>query len=154
MLNPRSAVACALVAIGLWSCAPSGSFPPPIPSPVAEWTISLAQSGGFAGVNLLVRVDSDGTITAHNGRSGGEVTLPLSKSDLQEVERLLVGLELKSPNGARSACADCFLYDLEISLNGRTTRWQGDDTTLHESGVEDLIWLLGRLRDQALTGAF
>jgi hypothetical protein len=111
------------------------------------------QSGGFAGVNLAVLVKSDGEITAQDVRSGREVTKPLSDSDMQELERLLAALDLGGARAAPSACADCFLYDLEISGHGATDRWRGDDTTLDESGAGDLIRLLVQLRDEALSGA-
>ena len=152
MSNSRRAI-CFLVIASLTSCAPPTSFPPPIPSPDWNWTIALVKSGGFAGVDLRVRAESTGELGASDVHSGREVRKPLSASDVRELEALLAVLSLRRPGGAPSACADCFLYDLEITSRGRTSYWRGDDTTLEASGAADLIRLLERLRDAALSSA-
>ena len=153
MSNAKLSVICMLVCSGLLSCAPPTSFPPPAPSPAWAWTIDLAQSGGFAGVNLTVRVDSNGEITARDVRRGREIHRPLADSARRELEGLLTSLRLRGPGGVPSVCADCFLYGLEIKSRGQDASWRGDDTTLVDSGAADLIRLLGRLRDEALSGA-
>jgi hypothetical protein len=153
MSNLRFALQLAFVAMTLSACAPSTPFPPPIPSPAENWTIVLKQSGGFAGVSLTVRVESDGAMTATEARGGREVTKPVSHSDMRAVERVLDALILHGQGGERSTCADCFLYELQITNLGGTIEWRGDDTTLDESGAGELVRLLGRLRDEALSGA-
>ena len=153
MSKAKQAVFHVLLAIILWSCEPWRPFPPPVPSPARNWTVVLAQSGGFAGVNLVVRVASDGEITAQDGRNGRETTKHLSDSDLKELERLLANVNLGDSSAEPSACADCFLYELEITGFGQTTHWRGDDTTLETSGMGDVIRFLGKLRDEALAVA-
>src|SRR5574340_291227 len=153
MTNSTRAAICLLVIASLSSCAPPTSCPPPIPSPNSNWTISLAQTGGFAGVNLRVRADSTGALSASDVRSGREIRRPLSASDVDDLEGLLAVLSLHDAGGAPSVCADCFLYDLEITNRGETSIWRGDDTTLDVSGAADLIQLLQELRDSALSNA-
>jgi hypothetical protein len=153
MSNAKLAVLCVMTAAGILSCTSRVAFPPPIASPANDWSLVLVQSGGFAGVNLTIQADSDGKITAKDARSGREITRPLSDSKLQELGALLAALDVRGDRGATSACADCFLYDLEITGPGGTTRWRGDDTTLDGSGTENLIRLLVKLRDEALSGA-
>ena len=153
MSNSKRAAVCLALVVGLSSCAPPTSFPPPIPSPSKTWNITLSQAGGFAGVDLRVRADSNGALSASDALSGRQIRKPLSASDVKDLEALLVELRLRHPGGTPSACADCFLYDLEITNRGQTGYWRGDDTTLDASGAADLIGLLKRLRDQALSNA-
>ena len=103
-------------------------------------------------MNLSVRVTNHGSISAEDMRHGREVTKTLSIGDSQELERLLAAATLGGSADAPSACADCFLYDLDIKRFGQSTRWRGDDTTLDASGMADLIRLLIKLRDEALSG--
>ncbi len=152
MKNMRLAGFALLLAVALGSCTPWRPFPPPAPSPVPNWTVVLTQSGGFAGVNLVVRVEGIGTITAEDMRRGIVVTKQLPDTDMHELERLLSAASLDRASRVPSGCADCFLYDLEITALGKTSGWRGDDTTLASSGADDLIRFLGALRDGALAG--
>ena len=49
-----------------------------------------------------------------------------------------------------SACADCFIYDLQLTSGGKIVQIQADDITLPDSGVAELIRFLRELRDRAL----
>jgi hypothetical protein len=153
MLNLRLALYLAWLAVAACACGPLTPFPPPVPSPAKIWSIVLAQSGGFAGVSLTVRIQSDGTLTATDARGGREITKPLAAADAIQVERLLNAVNLRDAGGAHSNCADCFSYDLQIIGPREPTRWQGDDTGINDSGVAELIRFLVRLRDEALAGA-
>ncbi len=152
MWNSKLAVFSVLLAVALGGCAPWRSFPPPVPSPAPIWSVVLSQSGGFAGVNLAVRVDGIGIIMAEDKRRGIVVTKPLADTDLRQLERLLAATSLSDAGRAPSGCADCFLYELEITRLGKTTRWRGDDTTLDSSGADELIRFLQELRDGAVSG--
>lgn len=138
----------------LASCSPFASTKPasqPLPSPGQDWSAVLTQTGGFAGVDLTVEVASDGQLTARDQRTGREVTEKLSPQSRSKLSRLILATESSARGQMKqSACADCFLYELQIQMNGRTSYTRVDDTRLQDSGVADLIAFLQDLRDGAL----
>jgi hypothetical protein len=115
--------------------------------------VELAQSGGFAGVNLRVEIDRAGVLTATDARAAQEVTKTLSQPELIELDQLLEGAVHNESTETHSACADCFTYDLQISGALESIRWRGDDATLASSGFERLIAFLIDLRQRALASA-
>lgn len=152
----------------LSACGPAvlqAEGPQPFASPVdlqtqpsfsGPWSLSLTQSGGFAGVMLTVQVSSDGKLTAEDQRSGRSVTQTLPAGTLAKLAELTSSVASTAsgagPKPQKSSCRDCFLYDLQVTSAGRTARIQADDTTLGASGAQELIGLLRQLRDGALRG--
>jgi len=49
-----------------------------------------------------------------------------------------------------NGCADCFVYDLEIQVNGEKLSVQLNDISLPNSGLEPLVTYLRGLIDTAL----
>ncbi len=153
MLNKTFLFATLALMAFLAGCArplPTSSAPQPLPSPAADWTMTLTQSGGFAGVMLKVVVSSDGKLTAEDQRSGRTVTQHLTADAVARLASLSSGLVVTTPAESRSGCADCFIYDLQVDAGGRSVQIHADDTTLADSGAEDLIRTLQGLRDAAL----
>jgi hypothetical protein len=111
----------------------------------------LTQTGGFAGVHLVIHVTSAGGIKAEDQRTGRTATLRLSPEELSELDSLRRALTSQQTERLPSACADCFIYDLEIGSNTGIIRVQADDTTLAASGAQALIEHLRELRDRALS---
>ncbi len=144
--------AMALIAI-LSACGrllPIGSAPQPLPSPGENWTIKLTQSGGIAGVMQTLEVSSDGQLKAADQRSGRSVTQSLPPAALAELQRLFSKASLAAATPVHSSCADCFIYDLEVTAGGNKMTVRADDTTLTDSGAAELIAFLRQLRDRAL----
>lgn len=137
----------------LSACGPFRAFPGPMPSPMAPWTITLTQTGGFAGVSLRIQVNSYGLMTAQDERSARTVTQAVPADTMSALNGLVAGTELSQKERLPSACADCFIYDLELVTPNGTTRVRADDTTVGDSGAQALIQLLGKMRDQALRSA-
>ncbi len=160
MFKNRLFASLLLLAFFLSACGPAQIVPPdiqPLPSPSApgsaatgSWNVSLDQSGGFAGVQLHVDVTSNGRLTAQDGRSGKTITKDLDAATLSNLSGLVASAASSPQSRQRSSCADCFLYDLQVTSGGRTSQVHVDDTTLAGSGVQDLIGLLQQLRDSAL----
>ncbi len=150
-----------LLAFVLAACGPAVIVPPdalplpspsgPVASPADSWHASLDQSGGFAGVQLHVEVSSDGRLTAEDQRSGKKLTKDLDPGTLARLSPLIASVVASSPQAPqRSNCADCFLYDLQVTSGDHSVHVQADDTTLASSGAQELISLLQQLRDGAL----
>ncbi len=163
MLKNRLFPALLILGFFLAACGPAIIVPPdvqPLPSPsgsqlpsAGPWTVSLVQTGGFAGVDLKVVVSSDGRMTAENVRSGKKVSKMLDAGDLAKLAPLAASVGAQAPQSPQhSDCADCFLYDLQVTSGGRSVHVQADDTTLAASGAQGLITLLQQLRDDALKG--
>ena len=72
---------------------------------------------------------------------------------MQEISRLLAQTSLPSADRLPSGCADCFIYDVEITSTTGIIRIHADDTSLTDSGAQPLIQFLGELRDRALRSA-
>ncbi|MFH1183615.1 MAG: hypothetical protein V1755_01060 [Chloroflexota bacterium] len=146
-----------LIVMGLlWltACGPLRSFPGPAATQDGSWrTIRLTQTGGFAGVHLEIQVSSEGWVTAKDQRSGRAVTSPISEGALRELNQLIAQTRLPATEHLQSLCADCFIYELEITSGAGVIRIQVDDTNLGESGARELIQFLGEIRDQALRSA-
>jgi hypothetical protein len=136
---------------GLSACGTERAFPPPAPTPEYDWTMRLTQTGGFAGVHLVIQVTSAGALKAEDLRTGRSVTLNLTPGELSELDRLRQALTSQPSARLPSACADCFIYDLEIASDGGIIKVEADDTTLAASGAQALIEHLLELRDRAFS---
>jgi hypothetical protein len=136
---------------GLSGCGTERTFPPPVPTPDRDWTMRLTQTGGFAGVHLVIQVTSAGVMKVEDQRTARTATLNLPPGELTELDSLRQAFATPQTPRLPSACADCFIYDLEIESNTGLIRVQADDTTLVASGAEALIQHLRELRDRALS---
>jgi hypothetical protein len=153
MLNKILVIATLGVLAFLVACARPLASPPnpePLPSPAAHWTMTLTQSGGFAGMMRTVVVSSDGKLTAQDQRSGRSVSQDLPADTVAKLGSLVVGIAAAKPVESHSNCADCFVYDLKVDAGGRSFQAHADDTTLAGSDTEALIRTLQGLRDIAL----
>ena len=142
-----------IILIFLSSCGNTKSVLPntqPFPSPAGKWNLKLTQSGGIAGVQLTVEVNSDGLLKAENQRSQQIVTKILSSQTVIELKKLIFNTISSASRTTQSACADCFIYDLEIQLDGSNIKIHVDDITINKSGAQELIAKLIGLRDEAL----
>jgi hypothetical protein len=142
-----------ILAFLLAACVPALSrpdAPQALPSPAGDWMLKLTQTGGFAGVKLHVQVSSDGSLTADDQRTGRQVSQTLPPEIVAQIASQVGPLLQATPVPARAGCADCFLYRLEFTSEGKTASLEADDTTLSDSGAADLVKLLQQLRDKAL----
>jgi hypothetical protein len=142
-----------LLCLILGACAPArpevSSTPSP-PAPVSKWTITLTQSGGLAGVDMSIRVSSDGQLAATDERSGRQVSGQLTPSSIAEIDGLYGGALSVTQTPQPSSCADCFVYDLEIASPDGSTKIHLDDTSLPNAPAEPLVRYLVQLRNETL----
>ena len=137
--------------VGLSACGTERTFPPPAPTPDHDWTMRLTQTGGFAGVHFVIQVTSAGELKAEDQRTNRSAVLNLPPGELSELDSLRQAVTSQPIGRLPSACADCFIYDLEIASSTGIFRVQADDTTLAASGAQALIERLRELRDRALS---
>lgn len=153
-----------LFSILLAACGRVTPTPQPLPSPVAlptpqqiqnlagKWTVIMRLSGGIAGLSRSLEISSDGAATAIDERSGKTGKRQLTSDELTKLTGLINSASLKSPGGAPAGCADCFIYNLEISSDSGKFAAQLDDVSLPDSGMELLAGYLGKLMNQMLAG--
>jgi hypothetical protein len=97
-----------------------------------------------------VQVASDGQLVAADQHSGRRATLQLPPKSIAELGQLYSEGVSPAQTPQASACADCFLYDLEIKSQDGSANIRLDDTSLADSKAEPLIRYLIQLRDAAL----
>lgn len=132
-----------LIGIILSACAgapASTPLPEPVGTPTGQsntacsvpttWIIQYNRSGGFAGFNETMRLDSDGTLTIQSERPPADVKKKLSNDQVKTIAELLVQACPFEVGSGKGACADCFLYDLNIRMDNRTYAVQASDVTL------------------------
>jgi hypothetical protein len=112
--------------------------------------MKLDQSGGIAGVSLSLEISSDGRLTATDARSGRTVVQDVPQDNMRRLTQLYSAVLTATPKSLPSACADCFIYDLQVRSAGGIVQIHADDTTLADSGAAELIAFLRQLRDDAL----
>ncbi|MBI3161026.1 MAG: hypothetical protein HYZ23_00880 [Chloroflexi bacterium] len=123
----------------------------PLPTPSRQWTtIQLTQSGGIMGLLRTIKISSEGATTVTDDRADKEVTGQLSDDELSQLNELLASASFAPPSGPPVGCADCFIYTLELSTSGQPIRWEANDVTLSNSGMEPLIAFLRGLIENAL----
>ena len=114
----------------------------------AQWNIQFNRSGGFAGFNESLTLDSGGSLTVQSERPAVNVRKTISGDQVNAIGGLLAQacpFEMK-PNDA--GCADCFLYKLDVQMDGQTYVMLATDVTLTED-LHPLISSLSQLLQDA-----
>lgn len=107
-------------------------------SPPSNWTIEYNRSGGIAGFDQSLILQNDGSLIVQSERPPVDEQMTVPEDHVEPITDLLVQacpFEVGTPKGV---CADCFNYELNIQMNGRTYSVQANDTTLTE-GLHPLI---------------
>jgi len=155
MRNFLRSVSVFLTILGLSSCV---FFPPApvalptqpvsnqpaqeLPKLTGDWHIRTEQSGGIAGVSRTLEISSSGEMTVTDERSKKQTTAQLPADKIAALTELVASSKYQ-PISQPSGCADCFIYNLEISSAGEKFQVQLDDISLPNSGLQPLINFLG-----------
>jgi hypothetical protein len=116
----------------------------------APWEVELVVSGGFAGVERKVEVDSSGKYEVEDLQTGAKVEGTLPAATLAQIEEELTGACQSDGTGRPPACADCFNYSLEVTTGSSAYHLVLNDLSLSESPAAPLIQSLNELVAQAL----
>lgn len=112
-----------------------------VPALAGSWTIAMTHSGGIMGLSRSVEVDSTGIYTVKDDRTDKTFTGQLSEEELVDLVNVVKSTSYtpeKTPHG----CADCFIYDIQITSDGGRFSAQVDDISIEESGLSDLVMAL------------
>ena len=110
----------------------------------STWKIQYNRSGGFAGFNESLTLDNGGRLKIESERPPTDAERLLSDDQVKAITDLLVQacpFEIPADKGA---CADCFLYDLNIQMDGQMYSVQATDVTLTED-LNPLVSALSQL---------
>jgi hypothetical protein len=96
----------------------------------ASWTIQFKRTGGIAGFNQSLTLQSDGNLKIQSENPPANVEKSISKEQIDNITNLLAqGCPFKmEPND--TGCADCFIYNLNIQMNSQTYTMLASDVTL------------------------
>jgi hypothetical protein len=157
----------ASIALLILSCSffstPPRIFATPTPQPTATpsreklpdigntWKIKMTQSGGIMGLLRTIEISSDGNFTVLDERTKKNVSGTLSPKDITNLkEQISTSGFISDNNPKNAACADCFVYDLEIQGDKGKFSTQLNDISLPNSGLESLVTFLRDSIDAAL----
>jgi len=114
------------------------------------WTVNMIQSGGIMGMKRSIFVSSDGSYTIMDLRTEKTVSSTLTDAQLTGLKAMITAIEFSAPQIPSAACADCFMYDIEIQGSGQKMIVQLDDTSLPDSAMEPLVDFLIEVMNTAL----
>jgi hypothetical protein len=153
----KKAIPILLMLIMLSACggAPGGTQEPaPLGTPAGQatascktptnWTVQFNRSGGIAGFNESMTLQSNGDLKIQSENPPANLQRTISPDQISGIANLLAQacpFEM-SPNDA--GCADCFLYKLNIQMDGQTYVLLATDVTMTED-VRPLIDALSQL---------
>jgi hypothetical protein len=122
-----------------------------ITCPVDEpWRIEFTVSGGFAGIEHKLEVESSGAYQAENVQSGAKVEGTLPADIVADLEELLPVLCQATSSGRPPTCADCFQYSLEVETGNAVYRASLNDISLPESPASPLVGALMQILNETL----
>lgn len=98
--------------------------------PPSNWSIRYNRSGGFAGFNESLTLDSAGRLTVRSERPPIDKQKMITDVQVDAITDLLAGACPFEVPLDRGVCADCFIYDLEIIMGGQLYSMQASDVTL------------------------
>jgi hypothetical protein len=113
-------------------------------SPPTSWTIQYHRTGGFGGFNESMTLDSGGRLTVQSERPPTDEESVISGDQVEAISDLLAEACPFDVEPDQGGCADCFLYELTIQMNGRTFSVQVTDVTLSDD-LQPLISTLSQL---------
>lgn len=119
-----------------------------LPDLGGEWTLKFTQSGGIAGISRKLELSSGGALTITDTRSGAKKESQLSAEKLA-VLSTLVDSSVFHAAPQPSGCADCFVFELQITSDAGNFQEQVDQISLPDSGLQPLLDFLSALLNNA-----
>lgn len=139
-------LACATLTRPLLNPAPAAQS---LPALEGDWRIKMVQSGGIMGMHHEMELTSDGTLTVANPQQDFQDSLTITPAAMQELKDLVAKTSYQ-PLQEPMSCADCFIFDLEITNDSETFRLEIDQINAPDTGLEPLIVFLRQLTESGL----
>lgn len=114
------------------------------------WSLTFAVSGGIAGVNRTLELESGGAATAIDRQRNLQVRRQLARDELSEIERIAASAASFDKSGD-DVCRDCLTYAIGRRVLGRTVSIRANDITLSDSKAAALVRTLTRTQQRLLS---
>jgi hypothetical protein len=101
-------------------------------SPPSSWTIEYHRSGGIAGFDQSLTLQSDGSLEVQSEKPAVDKQIMIPEDHVEPIKNLLVQACPFETGRAKGVCADCYNYELNIEMDGQAYSVQASDTTLTE----------------------
>ena len=116
-----------------------------------DWNVKMTHSGGIMGLLRHIEVNSSGQFTVLDEISKQTKEGTLSQAELKTLADLVLTLKpLEIVSQKDFACADCFVYNIEIQQDGKPISVELNDISLSDSGYELLVTELRKIIEQEL----
>lgn len=102
------------------------------------WRIEMLVTGGFAGIRRSIQVASTGEVVVRDLDSNKLVDLELDQSDLESIGTQVISIT-QLPSAENQSCNDCFIYELDITLEGKQLSSSFNDEDLFNSDIVSLV---------------
>lgn len=99
-------------------------------SPPSSWTIEYHRTGGIAGFDQMLTLESTGELAIKSEKPPGEMETKLPPDELKQIAGLLADVCPFEVTSSQGVCADCFQYQFEIQMDSRFFSVQATDVTL------------------------
>ena len=109
-----------------------------------NWSVELNRSGGFAGLNESLSLDSAGSLEVQNERPPIDAQKTISQDQVDAITELLVQACPFKVEPAKKECADCFVYNLTVQMDEQRYSEQFSDVTFAEE-MQPLVEALNQL---------
>jgi hypothetical protein len=114
------------------------------------WSLTFTLSGGIAGLNRTLQLESGGAATALDRQRSLQVRRHVSRDELSEIERLAAPAASFDKSG-NDVCRDCLTYTIDLRAPGRTVSIRANDITLSDSKAAALVQALTRMQQRLLS---
>jgi hypothetical protein len=157
--RPLAGILILVVLLGCRSLSGTFATPTPPPEPTnpvplatpalsipvlnGDWHINLNKSGGIMGLSRSLEILSSGEMNLSDLRIRKTSQTRLPADRLSELTGLVANSHYQ-PVSVPTGCADCFIYNLEISSGGQTFQVQLNQIDLTNSGLQPLVDFLGQ----------
>ncbi len=115
-----------------------------LPALTGLWQIRLERSGGIAGIGKLLVISSDGKLLLNDIRTNKTSENQLSEDQTKQLVNLLATVRYRLIS-TPSICADCFIYDLEITNETEKFQVTLNQLDFGNAGLGSLIDFLTEL---------
>jgi len=108
-------------------------------SQTKSWEAELSVTGGIAGVQKGIKIASTGEVILSDANRSLELQERLSEEEIEKFTRLVTSIKDVKVASNPPACADCFQYQLNVSVDGTQIQATVNDLNLPNSGIAPLI---------------
>jgi len=105
----------------------------------SQWTIDFRRSGGFAGQTLSLQLSRNGKLIMKDGNNKITYAANITMEEITQIEGQLIQAcpfqsEMRlNRKGQPDVCPDCFLYTLDIKMDGQKFSAQATDASISAS---------------------